>query len=228
MAVPRPQEHSGSDSEADIENEGPKTTKERKRLQNDIFAEFASKMSERITADDIKRVKSEEKDENLSIKDLLAKQEANKIINPRDYQIELFELAKNENIIAVLDTGTGKTHIATLLLQHVLDRELQDRQNGKSPRTAFFLVDSVNLVYQQSNVLYFGLDQPVEGLTGAHGRSLWSKSTWKKVVAENKVLICTAKILEDALLHSFIKISQINLLVFDEAHHAKQNHPYAR
>ena len=29
-------------------------------------------------------------------------------------------------------------------------------------------------------------------------------------------------------MHSFITINQINLLIFDEAHHAKKNHAYAR
>ncbi len=36
----------------------------------------------------------------------MSKQESNVIItDPREYQIELFERAKNQNIIAVLDTG---------------------------------------------------------------------------------------------------------------------------
>lgn len=41
---------------------------------------------------------------------------------------------------AELSTGAGKTLIAVLLLRHVLDEELKDRQLGKKPRIAFFLV----------------------------------------------------------------------------------------
>lgn len=45
-------------------------------------------------------------EENLSIRSLMAKQESNVIItDPREYQLELFEKAKGQNIIAVLDTG---------------------------------------------------------------------------------------------------------------------------
>ena len=45
-------------------------------------------------------------EENLSIRSLMAKQESNVIItDPREYQMELFEKAKKQNIIAVLDTG---------------------------------------------------------------------------------------------------------------------------
>lgn len=79
-------------------------------------------------------------------------------MNPRVYQIELFERAKAENTIAVLDTGlayttfelnkgeltkllgSGKTMIAVLLLKHILQQELIDREDGKAPRIAFFLV----------------------------------------------------------------------------------------
>jgi endoribonuclease Dicer len=39
----------------------------------------------------------------------MSKQESNVIItDPRDYQVELFEKAKTQNVIAVLDTGTNE------------------------------------------------------------------------------------------------------------------------
>lgn len=45
-------------------------------------------------------------EEKLSIRSLMAKQESTVIItDPREYQLELFEKAKQQNIIAVLDTG---------------------------------------------------------------------------------------------------------------------------
>jgi hypothetical protein len=61
----------------------------------------------------------------------------------RDYQSELFAQAKAGNIIAVLDTGSGKTLIAALLLRDVVTKEMEDRASGKSPRTSFFLVRHV-------------------------------------------------------------------------------------
>lgn len=89
----------------------------------------------------------------------MSKQDSAKIItDPREYQIELFERAKSQNIVAVLDTGledschfqmlkltclgSGKTLIAVLLLRHIIDIELADRLRGKSPRISFFLVRS--------------------------------------------------------------------------------------
>jgi endoribonuclease Dicer len=60
------------------------------------------------------------------------------------------------------------------------------------------------------------------------GTSLWEKSTWEKLFAENMVIVCTAEVLVECMMHSFISMSRVNLLIFDEAHHAKGNHPYAR
>jgi hypothetical protein len=65
------------------------------------------------------------------------------IDSARDYQSELFAQAKAGNIIAVLDTGSGKTLIAALLLRDVVTKEMEDRASGKSPRTSFFLVRHV-------------------------------------------------------------------------------------
>jgi len=89
-------------------------------------------------------------------------------------------------------------------------------------------VDSVNLVFQQANVLRCGLDQKVESICGSMGTSLWHKTTWDRHFQQNMAIVCTAEVLVQCLMHSFINMSQINLLIFDEAHHAKNNHPYAR
>ncbi len=61
----------------------------------------------------------------------------------RDYQSDLFARAKAGNIIAVLDTGSGKTLIAALLLRETVSKEMDDRAAGRSPRTSFFLVGHV-------------------------------------------------------------------------------------
>ena len=60
------------------------------------------------------------------------------------------------------------------------------------------------------------------------GCDLWKRDTWEKIFKENMVIVCTVEVLNACLMHSFITIPQINLLVFDEAHHAKKNHPYAK
>lgn len=89
-------------------------------------------------------------------------------------------------------------------------------------------VDCVTLVFQQTAVLNCNLNQNVEGFCGEMGCDLWDEKVWMKHFANNMVVVCTAEILHQCLMHAFIAIDQINLLIFDEAHHAKKNHPYAR
>ena len=83
-------------------------------------------------------------------------------------------------------------------------------------------------MFQQSAVLERNLDYKVGHLYGSMGASAWSKELWNTIYDENMVVVCTAEILVQCLGHSFISIDQINLLIFDEAHHTKKDHPYAR
>lgn len=86
----------------------------------------------------------------------------------------------------------------------------------------------MTLVFQQARVLERNLDQKIESFCGDMGCDLWVKKTWTKHFSENEVIVCTAEILNQCLMHSFISIDDINLLIFDEAHHTKKNHAYAR
>lgn len=165
----------------------------------------------------------------VSVARLIADQDLGKeALDPREYQIQLFERAKAENTIAVLDTGSGKTLVAVLLLRYILERELLDRAEGAKPKVAFFLVDSVTLVFQQSAVLRNNLNQSVAHFYGDLGPDLWDKAIWDMHRQKHSVIVCTAEILNHALLNGHVKVDQINLLIFDEAHHAKKEHPYAR
>jgi endoribonuclease Dicer len=63
---------------------------------------------------------------------------------------------------------------------------------------------------------------------GDMGCDLWSRERWKEHFDKNMVIVCTAEVLRQCLHHSFISMDKINLLIFDEAHHAKKDHAYAR
>lgn len=58
--------------------------------------------------------------------------------------------------------------------------------------------------------------------------SMWSAAFWNEQFEKNMIIVCTAAILQKCLSHSYIRMDQINLLIFDEAHHTKKGHPYAR
>lgn len=184
--------------------------------------------------------------DRVSTARLIQSNEKRIIASPREYQIELFERAKERNIIIVLDTGTswtlrgvtsshltwaagsGKTLIAALLLRHTLDQELERRAIGQPKKVAFFLVEKVALCFQQYSVLEANLEHPVAKFHGEMAGIMRTKEFWDKQFADNMVFVCTAQIVLDCLNSGFLHISQINLLIFDEAHHTKKNHPYAR
>jgi hypothetical protein len=115
------------------------TNAQRKQAQNAVFKEFVrekddSQLQERLR-------ETEGSMEMVDDASPLGTVSARRIIDRvRDYQSELFARAKAGNIIAVLDTGTGKTLVAALLIRETVCREMDDRASGRSPRTCFFLV----------------------------------------------------------------------------------------
>lgn len=118
------------------------TTSQRKQAQKAVFEDYVREKEESQLQE---RLQGEENSMH-SVDDinLLASANGRRIINRvRDYQSELFARAKAGNIIAVLDTGSGKTLIAALLLRETLSKEMDDRAAGRSPRTSFFLVGHI-------------------------------------------------------------------------------------
>nr|XP_043618423.1 endoribonuclease Dicer homolog 2-like [Erigeron canadensis] len=140
----------------------------------------------------------------------------------RSYQIEALEQAIKQNTIVFLETGSGKTLIAIMLLRryaHLLQKP--------SPNIAVFLVPTVVLVKQQAEAVRKHLDFKVEEYWGEKGVDYWNATDWKKQRDENQLMVMTPAILLDALRHRFLCIDNIKLLIFDECHNAKKRHPYA-
>lgn len=55
---------------------------------------------------------------------------------------------------------------------------------------------------------------------------LWDEDKWICLFDMVDVIVMTAAILQHVLVHGFISMDRINLIVFDECHHARKNHPY--
>ncbi|KAI3783735.1 hypothetical protein L1987_42821 [Smallanthus sonchifolius] len=140
----------------------------------------------------------------------------------RSYQIEALEQAIKENTIVFLETGSGKTLIAIMLLRHYayLLRK-------PSPYIAVFLVPTVVLVKQQAEYVRKHLALKVEEYWGEKGVDFWNAADWKKQKEENQLLVMTPDILRNALMHRFLTLDVIKVLIFDECHNAKKNHAYA-
>ncbi|KAJ1310059.1 hypothetical protein OPQ81_006811 [Rhizoctonia solani] len=151
--------------------------------------------------------------------------EATSRLIPRLYQKEIFHRAVNENVICAMDTGSGKTQIAVMLLKHLMSLRPADSNPKK---VAVFLVVSVPLAEQQGDFLQSQLSQRVNKFYGEMGVDYWDRERWANAFAESDVMVMTAQVLHDLLSHAHWSINKILLLVFDEAHHCNKNHVYAQ
>ncbi|XP_052735388.1 endoribonuclease Dicer homolog 2 isoform X6 [Vigna angularis] len=140
----------------------------------------------------------------------------------RSYQLEALDNALRENTIVYLETGSGKTLIAIMLL-----RSYAHHLRKPSSSIAVFLVPQVVLVSQQSEVVKKHTDLKVGTYWGAMGVDFWDAAMWKQEVEKHEVLVMTPAILLSCLRHSFLKLNMIKVLIMDECHHARGKHPYA-
>ncbi|XP_031388051.1 endoribonuclease Dicer homolog 2 isoform X2 [Punica granatum] len=140
----------------------------------------------------------------------------------RCYQLEALDMALKQNTIVYLETGSGKTLIATMLL-----RSYAYQIRKPSPYIAVFLVPKVVLVSQQAEVLKMHTDLKVGMYWGEMGVDFWNAALWRQEIEKHEVLVMTPAILLHVLRHRFFKMEMIKVLIFDECQHASGKHPYA-
>ncbi|EIW74574.1 P-loop containing nucleoside triphosphate hydrolase protein [Coniophora puteana RWD-64-598 SS2] len=138
----------------------------------------------------------------------------------RDYQLEMFTASLRENIIVAQDTGSGKTLIAILRMKHEVEREPR--------KVCWFFAPTVALCEQQRDVIALDIPVSVGLISGALEPNQWKDiALWRGVLQRHRIIVSTPQVLLDALRHGYVKLGEdIGLLVFDEAHHAVDNHPY--
>ncbi|KAG0287620.1 Dicer-like protein 1 [Linnemannia gamsii] len=145
---------------------------------------------------------------------------------PRQYQVELFRKAEAGNVIAVMDTGSGKTLVAVMLIREMLRREREAQRGPEKRKISFFIVNNVPLVFQQAAVIRSNCDAEVTMLCGAMETKKYSNELWDEMYKKVDVVVLTAQILLDLFRHGFVKMFRVNLLIFDECHHARKDHPF--
>ncbi|KAL2849896.1 hypothetical protein BJY01DRAFT_245694 [Aspergillus pseudoustus] len=138
----------------------------------------------------------------------------------RNYQLEMFEASLKDNIIVAMGTGSGKTHIALLRIMHELE-------NSDGNKLIWFLAPTVALCLQQHKVISQHIPAAKSRtLTGLDKVELWTEQAiWDAVLQDVQVVLSTHAVLLDAMTHGFVRISQLGLIIFDEAHHCVRKHP---
>ncbi|XP_033634026.1 endoribonuclease Dicer-like [Asterias rubens] len=144
---------------------------------------------------------------------------ATQIFTPRQYQVELLDAALDHNAIVCLQSNAGKTFIAVMLIKE-LSKSLRIPTQGVCKQTVF-LVNDETLLSQQSRVVSEHTDLAVIEL---RDETDWDSK--RKELARSQVLVMTAQIFLKMLQHDYLRPPRLNLLIFDECHHAVQAHPY--
>lgn len=128
---------------------------------------------------------------------------------------------RGENSIIWLPTGGGKTRAAV----YVAKRHLETHPNGK----VAVLVNKVHLVDQHfENEFQPHLDSSVK-MVPISGDSN-EKDFFGCVVRDSNLVICTAQILENALINTeeskHVELTDFTLLIIDECHHTHKEGVY--
>ena len=137
-------------------------------------------------------------------------------IEYREYQEKIADKTLNRNVLVVLPTGTGKTIIALIAILKWIDKHPKSK--------AFFLAPTRPLVYQHFSLFKNTLKDSTNliFLTGEK-RPNNRKNMWHR-----KFIFCTPQLLYNDLIKKYVKISDEDILIFDEAHKAMGNYSYVR
>ncbi|KAJ5152605.1 Dicer-like protein 2 [Penicillium canariense] len=120
----------------------------------------------------------------------------------------------------VMDTGSGKTLVSILRIITELERCPTDK-------LVWFLAPTVALCLQQHDVIASQIPSvKTRVLTGRDNVDRWTEQAiWNNALKDVRVVCSTYAVLSDALNHGFVRMSQLALLIFDEAHHCMKGHP---
>ncbi|ODA83767.1 hypothetical protein RJ55_02283 [Drechmeria coniospora] len=144
---------------------------------------------------------------------------ASDIVNPRAYQREMLDQSLKQNVIVVMDTGSGKTQVAVLRIKAELERCGHDKM-------IWFLAPTVSLCAQQFDVIRFQIASVnMKLITGNNNVHTWNARTWDLVLDDVRIVVSTYQVLFDALSHAFFSIDRLALVVFDEVHNCINKHP---
>lgn len=135
---------------------------------------------------------------------------------PRLYQEIILQTAAKRNTMVVLPTGLGKTAIAAMLISH----RFSNYPNSK----AVFLAPTKPLAQQHEKTLKKLLPDFAESVTLFTGSVKPEKR--QELWDANRIIISTPQGMENDVISRKIKLGEVSLLIFDEAHRATGEYAY--
>jgi Fanconi anemia group M protein len=137
------------------------------------------------------------------------------VVESREYQLHISEVASKANTLVVLPTGLGKTVIAIL----VAEKRLEKHHDGK----VVVLAPTRPLVVQHHAVFSSHFKSTCNYLTGQI-----PPDRRQKIWAESNFIFATPQVIANDVRAGRYGLSDVCLMVFDEAHRCVKDYDYTQ
>jgi len=139
-------------------------------------------------------------------------------IQPREYQSSIIETAKEHNTLVVLPTGLGKTLIALYLSVHRMQKYPGEKILFLAPTRP--LIEQ-HLQYFKKNLpeLYAQMELFTGSVNAQERMSLWNQAD---------IVFSTPQCIANDVSRGLYSMSNVSLLVIDEAHRCLKNYDYTK
>jgi Fanconi anemia group M protein len=137
-------------------------------------------------------------------------------IESREYQVNISESCKEHSTLVVLPTGMGKTICALLVIA--------DRLSKFPNKKVIFLAPTKPLVEQHKSFMndFLLIDKEKTAIFTGEVNPKKREELWRL----SQVIVSTPQVIENDLLSERIKLNDVSLIIFDEAHRAVGNYAY--
>ncbi len=138
-------------------------------------------------------------------------------VEARAYQIRSLRSALTSSSLMVMPTGFGKTAVEWMIMAEYLSFG-----NGK----ILLIAPTTGLVEQQQRMAREMINLEDENISRYTGETAPAKrpEIWNK----SRIIMATSQVIRNDAQSGAIDLSEVSLLVVDEAHHATGNHAYAQ
>ena len=154
---------------------------------------------------------------------------------PKDYQKELLEKAKQRNTIIFLETGLGKTYIGIMLIKEIFGEPLEANAKNeinyvkKTDKKILCLFQTVSLLLQQSKVIKHNTNLKILRLYGNNEKSaFFNHSKFGRTLSKYDIICATPECIYRYFTFGYLNRNNFELILIDECHHCKGDHFYNR
>ena len=137
------------------------------------------------------------------------------LIEWREYQVNIAEIASKQNTLVVLPTALGKTIIALFTIVHILQ---------KAPYSKIFVLAPTRpLVMQHFQSFQSFLDPKIKCCLFSSNLSPIKRAY---VLNDNQIFFSTPQILQNDLKSGLYSLEGVGQIIFDETHKAQKKYAY--